>query len=155
MPRPTRGSACSGGVTFVKFLFSPTSPLLLYFGEPAPPLATVSQVIIGLRVCDFPNGIATLSVKPPLMQWLSPMRTSSIWFPLRIFLLYHIFFLMWGKRKNIFKKSVKIYPVNYSALKYRASEIRIHSICSEFNLSVATELLHYYCPTPSTGALPL
>jgi len=41
------------------------SPLLLYFGEPAPPLATVSQVIIGRgNVRGFPNGIAQLPIKP-------------------------------------------------------------------------------------------
>ena len=41
------------------------SPLLLYFGEPAPPLATVLQVIIGRgNVRGFPNGIAQLPIKP-------------------------------------------------------------------------------------------
>lgn len=41
------------------------SPLLLYFGEPVPPLATVLQVIIGRgNVRGFPNGIAQLPIKP-------------------------------------------------------------------------------------------
>jgi len=43
------------------------SPLLLYFGEPAPLLATVLQVIIGRgNVRGFPNGIAQLPIKPPI-----------------------------------------------------------------------------------------
>ena len=54
------------------------SPLLLYFGEPAPPLATVLQVIIGRgnmprlpkRYCPAPHQTAH-------SWWLSPVRTSK------------------------------------------------------------------------------
>jgi hypothetical protein len=59
-PRPTRGSACSGGVTLASF----------HFGEPVPPLATVSQVIIGRGKVPDPRQTAP-------SWWLSPVRTSK------------------------------------------------------------------------------
>ena len=46
------------------------SPLLLYFGEPAPPLATVLQVIIGRGKVPDPRQTAP-------SWWLLPVRTSK------------------------------------------------------------------------------
>lgn len=52
------------------------SPLLLYFGEPAPPLATVSQVIIGRgNVPRLPKRYCPASRQTAPSWWLSPMRT--------------------------------------------------------------------------------
>ena len=81
------------------------SPLLLYFGEPAPPLATVSQVIIGRgNVRGFPNGIAQLPIKPLIRGGYRLRGLMLECFPLRMVLLYHVFFFVCGKVENIFKR---------------------------------------------------
>jgi len=54
------------------------SPLLLYFGEPVPPLATVSQVIIGRgNVPRLPKRYCPASRQTAHSWWLSPVRTSK------------------------------------------------------------------------------
>jgi hypothetical protein len=81
------------------------SPLLLYFGEPAPPLATVLQVIIGRgNVRGFPNGIAQLPIKPLIRGGYRLRGLMLECFPLRMVLLYHVFFFVCGKVENIFKR---------------------------------------------------
>ena len=52
------------------------SPLLLYFGEPVPPLATVSQVIIGREnVPRLPKRYCPAPRQTAHSWWLSPIRT--------------------------------------------------------------------------------
>ena len=52
------------------------SPLLLYFGEPAPPLATVLQVIIGRgNVPRLPKRYCPAPHQTAHSWWLSPIRT--------------------------------------------------------------------------------
>lgn len=52
------------------------SPLLLYFGEPAPPLATVLQVIIGRgNVPRLPKRYCPAPHQTAHSWWLSPART--------------------------------------------------------------------------------
>ena len=81
------------------------SPLLLYFGEPVPPLATVSQVIIGREnVPRLPKRYCPAPRQTAHSWWLSPMRTYVGVFPLRMVLLYHVFFFVWGKVANGFAK---------------------------------------------------
>jgi len=54
------------------------SPLLLYFGEPVPPLATVLQVIIGRgNVPRLPKRYCPAPHQTAHSWWLSPVRTSK------------------------------------------------------------------------------
>ena len=81
------------------------SPLLLYFGEPVPPLATVLQVIIGRgNVRGFPNGIAQLPIKPLIRGGYRLRGLMLECFPLRMVLLYLVFFFVCGKVANGFAK---------------------------------------------------
>ena len=101
------------------------SPLLLYFGEPVPPLATVSQVIIGREnVPRLPKRYCPAPHQTAHSWWLSPIRTCVGVFSSEDDFIIPRFLFRVGKSCEWFRYKIKSFGCTCTLIPVSVSDCR-------------------------------